>query len=226
MNMLISAKYLFRILTAVVSLLVIMHIIQASLYHAEVLDYSRFLDFDTEVNLPTFYSALAIMFCALLLLVIYLCQKSTNTPFNKYWLGLSLIFAFLGADEMLRFHEEFSPIAAHMVNATGLFYFPWVLIYGFFTLLLGVIYWPWFKQLPSNIRTQFLVSAIVFVGGAIGLEMIGASIAEEFGRHNWRYTIAYTLEEMLEMIGVLLFIKALLNYMQQEISRITIKITP
>ncbi|NJL52172.1 MAG: hypothetical protein HC930_08035 [Hydrococcus sp. SU_1_0] len=51
------------------------------------------------------------------------------------------------------------------------------------------------------------------------MELIGGYIADNYG-YNTVYGIASTIEELLEMFGVVLFINALLNYLQSQASEL------
>ena len=55
-----------------------------------------------------------------------------------------------------------------------------------------------------------IASAALFLGGAVGLEMVGGSVAETEGIESLRYRLLANLEEGLELAGTLLFIYALL----------------
>jgi hypothetical protein len=52
-----------------------------------------------------------------------------------------------------------------------------------------------------------------FVGGALGIEMIGASVSQARGMHSVSYLAATTVEELLEMSGVALFTVALMEHL-------------
>jgi hypothetical protein len=56
------------------------------------------------------------------------------------------------------------------------------------------------------------VAAILYIGGAIGVELIGGRYAELHGEENWTYSMITTVEESLEMAGLIVFIWALLEY--------------
>ena len=67
-------------------------------------------------------------------------------------------------------------------------------------------------HLPAKTRFTFLAAAIIYLGGAIGFELIGGRYAELHGSHNLSYNMISTVEESLEMAGVIIFIRALLQY--------------
>ena len=225
MNIKLSSKTVSNLFTTIVTLLVTVHILQALLYHLAGFDYSGFIDLDTENNLPTFYTAMALEFSAILLFLIYWQKKQSHRKESLYWLGLALIFAFLGFDETAQVHEEVSDFFTSIVEASGVLYFPWIIPYGLATGLVALIYWPWLIHLPKETQKNFIIAGVVFLAGAIGMEMIGAHHADLYDVYDWRYTISYTVEETLEMLGIVLFIRALMDYINQNIQQITISFT-
>ena len=68
-------------------------------------------------------------------------------------------------------------------------------------------------RLPVATRLGFIVSGPLFIGGALGFELVGGRYAELHGRDNLTYNMIATMEESLEMAGVIGFIYALLKYL-------------
>jgi len=62
---------------------------------------------------------------------------------------------------------------------------------------------------------HFIMAGVIFLTGALGVEMLGAREADVYGYDTVIYGFLYSLEEMLEMLGVVLFIYALLSYLAQ-----------
>ncbi|HET6462678.1 MAG TPA: hypothetical protein VFH33_02670, partial [Candidatus Krumholzibacteria bacterium] len=62
-----------------------------------------------------------------------------------------------------------------------------------------------------------LLAGIVYVAGAAGAEMIGALYVHAFHtEHALGYDIECAIEESLEMTGIILFIYALLSYIETQ----------
>ena len=68
--------------------------------------FVEFFHFDYEQNAPTVYSVILILLAAL---VCYAISKSTLTD-RRYWLTLSIIFAYLAIDEFVIIHERIGRI--------------------------------------------------------------------------------------------------------------------
>ena len=61
--------------------------------------------------------------------------------------------------------------------------------------------------LPKRIRLHFIMAGVIF--------LTGAREADLYGYDTVIYCFLYSVEEMLEMLGVVLFIYALLSYLAQ-----------
>ena len=182
----------------------------------EVFGLLDYFDFDIEGNIPTLYSAFAVLVCAGLLGVITHANWRRDGGKRYYWLGLSVLFVFLAVDEGTAIHEQLSDYMEQFMTATGPLYFLWVVPYGFALLVLAALYTKFVWALPALTRTRFILAAIVFLAGAIGFEMLSASVADRYGYDTVLYCVLYSIEELLEMLGIVLFMYALLEYLASE----------
>jgi hypothetical protein len=74
-------------------------------------------------------------------------------------------------------------------------------------------------HLPRKIRGLFLLAALLYVGGALGLEMVSGVIVSQFGNHNIVFMFFTTIEETLEMTGVIVLIYGLLDYIATQFNQ-------
>jgi len=167
-------------------------------------------------NLPTFYSAFAILFCAFLLTLIARASQSDRYLNIGYWYGMAVVFVYLSVDEMLMLHERaIEPLRA-MFDASGLFYYAWVLPYGIGVLVFAAIYTRFLFRLRRRTRFLFLAAGTIYVLGAIGVEMISGLYFESHGGSNPTYVALQTVEETMEMSGIVIFIFALADYLDHQ----------
>ena len=66
-------------------------------------------------------------------------------------------------------------------------------------------------RLARATAIAFVVAGVVYLAGAVGTELFGGRYFEQHGR-DLTYAALGTLEETLEVTGVILFITALLEY--------------
>jgi hypothetical protein len=169
---------------------------------------------DVEHNIPTLFSVLLILCAAFLLTVIASLNRGQRQPHASKWAILSFGFLLMAYDEAFQFHERLNlPVGTLLGDGSlGVFYFPWVIPGIALVFVLGLYFLRFLLHLPATTRLRFLMAATIFIGGAIGVELIGSSHAELHGYENWTYSMIATLEESLEMAGLIVFIWALLNY--------------
>ena len=180
---------------------------------------------DAEANIPTAYSSFTWMLCSVTAAMIAVAKKQGGDRFTKYWQGFALVFAYLALDEVAVLHELLMGPMRSLFNASGFFYYAWVIPGGIFVLVFALSCFKFVKTLPR--KTQFLLTlaGVTFVAGAIGLEMIGGWYTEMFGyQSDLTYVLITTLEETLEMLGVLILLYALLSYMGKHTPPIRIKV--
>ena len=194
--------------------------------HTYVFGLVPLFDFDEERNIPTFFSAFLLIFCASNLAIISLGhrRKGKKAPL---WVLLSGIFLFLALDEFCSFHERLTGPVTSVLQTSGPFLFAWVIPYSLFLGLLLIVYGRFLFAIPSRIRWMMLLSAFTYVSGAIGLEMVAGWYLDSYGHSkDLTYHLIATCEELLEMTGLIIFVYALMNYIERILKGITLKIAP
>lgn len=179
-------------------------------------------DFDQERNIPTLYSSFALALSAAILAMLCYGYRVHGERCH-HWMGLSLIFLFLSIDEATAIHEHLSgPVHDHLGSAVS-FSFGWMIPYQVGILLIGMAYARFLWRLPRKTMYLLIASACVFLGGAMGFEILAGRRLQIFGRDDpIIYAVLYTFEESLEMIGVVIFIYALLAHGKDKFGTISI----
>lgn len=181
------------------------------------------LDVDTEASLPTWYSTSLLSLCALLLLLIALQVNSQSRLKALPWFLLAAIFAVLSLDEIATLHEGLSAFLSARMDNSGLFYFAWT-VPALIVCVAGLVcFVPFILSFKGVDRVLLVGSAIVFLSGAIGMEMLGGAEAETGGVLTLRYRLLTTVEETLEFAGVLLFLGFLLRRLRTAHTRTVLK---
>jgi hypothetical protein len=169
---------------------------------------------DHERNLPTYFSVLLMLFAALLLAIIAVLNGKQRIPHVSKWAILSFGFLFMAYDEAFRVHEMLNlPVRKLLGDGNlGVLYFAWTIPGIALVLVFGLFFMRFLLHLPARVRFRFLMSATLYLGGAIGVELIGGCYVELYGRQNLTYSMITTVEESLEIAGLIFFIWALLKY--------------
>ncbi len=225
MNIEIQPKKVAKKLLAFILFLLCANIltIVSRLYfdHDYVYGLVPLFSFDFEQNIPTLYSSFALIFCGVLLAFIASMRKRQGSSYYS-WAGLAIIFIFLAIDESTALHERLETPIRGSLNTSGVLYFAWVIPYAMALLVFVITYFNFLMRLPKKTRNLFVVSGVIFVTGAIGFESLSGWQTELYGRQNLVYSILYTVEELLEMLGIVLFIYALLLYIASQFASLTI----
>ena len=179
---------------------------------------------DFESNVPTWYSSCALLLAAALLLLIAIAKLQQRDRYGAHWLALSALFLFLSIDEVAMIHEYPIDPLRETFHAGGPLYYTWVVPGILFVMIVGFSFSRFLLHLPDRIRNLFLVAGAIFVGGAIGVEMLSGMQADRFGEENFTYAMIVTVEEFFEMLGVVLFIHALLEYMHRHVGLLRVQL--
>lgn len=170
---------------------------------------------NNEGNVPTLFEAALMMGCAILLSIIAFDATRRLDRDAWAWCLLAFGFALMFVDELWSFHERLVQPTKQMLHMAsfGYFYFAWVVPALALLVTLLVVFAGFLTRLPNTFRMRFLFSGAIFAGGAVGMEMIGGRFAEQYGHSNFTYAFIASLEESMEMAGLILFIHSLLDYL-------------
>ncbi|NEQ76426.1 MAG: hypothetical protein F6K23_27335 [Okeania sp. SIO2C9] len=176
--------------------------------------WTRLLNLDREMNIPTWYSALMLISCGLIIRGIFAIKKSQSDRFWRKWKILSIIFFLLALDEVASIHEILIiDDLADTLNLPSLWHSVWVIPGTVLVIIFIWKYWKFILYLPRELRRYFLIAISLYVGGALGMEMVGSYYDGIDGQQNLVYAMLATVEEVMEMMGCVVFIYGLLTYL-------------
>ncbi len=210
----ISLKSVIKLYIAIFALVLFFHVLALFVKHG--LGYASakglvplfLLDFES--NVPTLFS----VFLFLQISVICMAIGFNRTNGRGYWLILCLLFALFALDEFASLHKIINEPVHIALSTSGFFYFAWIIPYGVFTLIIGIIFTPWLIKLPRLTRSGFLVSATIYIFGVLVLEGMGGWYLEgKTGQHDIVYDLIITAEESCELIGLLIFFYFSVDYL-------------
>ncbi len=217
-QVLLQPRTVIRILGAIALLLLAANVGGLLVTHVAGHDHLGglipFFDFDAEQNLPTFFSACLFLVGAFLLFIVWRVRP------QLMWLVLAGVLVFLAFDELFQVHERLIRPVRELFHLSGFLFFAWVVVYGAGVLALGGAFVSLWRRLPRHVRWWLGASAATYVVGAIGFEMLGARHYEAMqgaaGDRDLLYGVLYTVEESLEIAGLIMLIHGLLVLLQSE----------
>jgi hypothetical protein len=226
-NVVIQPKRILKILLGIQAVLLLFHLITWYLNRYKIIDLDNLVplfNLNNETNIPTTFVVLLLGFCALLLFLIAKNARNNKSRFVFHWFLLSAGFFYIAIDEGSMLHELSMKGLSKIFGSgpAGIFTFSWVLLLVILVPILVAVFFNFFRNLPKSSMKRFGLAGSIYVMGAVGFEMIGGVVIHYFTSKSQPFFWAYTIEESLEMLGIILFIYALLIYLFDDGGSLTI----
>jgi len=223
MTIAFSTKRTFIFLVIVSLLFVVFHLVSQALVFT--LDLPAFwegaanrFNVDSENSVATWYAQILLLTAGFLSALIARATMFKKEPHVFEWFLLAAVFVYLSIDEATSIHElAIQPTQELLGIDSGLLFFAWFIPVLIIVGILGIFMLKWFLQLPLQTKKMLVLAFIIFVVGAVGMEMISGAYwqANDFV-YDYTYRVFNAVEEGLEMIGVSVAIYALLEYAKKK----------
>lgn len=211
-------KQVFLVLSAAVAVLgfsyALTKLVQVFLAPAKDFGIYQFFHLGQEANLPAYFSALLILFAGILAGAVSSVERQEGGASFWHWRVLSIGLVFMSFDEAAQIHESIiGPLFTHFAGrGDGIWHYAWYIPFIPVVLLLAAWYVPFIWRLRRRYAVLFVLAGVLYVGGAIGVEMMQSYIS--FHRiTGGAMAISLIVEEMCEMMGMVVVIYALLCYL-------------
>jgi hypothetical protein len=231
----IREKALIRVLAWVTASLVAAHLVgvallaafgEEALHRRGLVLLIKQFNLDEEMNVPTYFSCFLLATAGLLLWIIARRVRETGQPMLLQWRVLSVIFFAMSFDEFASIHEHIGDVLKRLhAPEHGAMHFTWVVAGLPFVAVVGAMYLPFLLALPRRFRNPMFLAGVVYVSGALGMELLDGWYADLHGE-NTTYLLLTAIEETLEMAGATLFIRCLLQYLGEEAGEIRVVLRP
>lgn len=180
---------------------------------------------DMEQNPAAWYQTISMFVCGVLLALIGQAERGRGAKRWGYWFSIAAIFCFLSLDEFGALHERISEPIRRLIGGEGVLRFAWIVGWGAALLVIGVTHLRWLVTLPKATRTAFILAGMTFVAGAVGGEMVESAIYSRIQTfHHVGYELTVVVEEVLEMVGILLFVRALLSRLLFDVQEVRLSL--
>lgn len=176
----------------------------------------RQLNLNSEASLAAWYYAFLLLSCAVVAGVLALAERGRASPLAPRWAALSLVLLLMSVDEAAQVHDIVNgPLRRLLGLGFGAFYYAWLLP-ALAVLAVGAYYFaPLVRSLTAAVAGRFVLAALLYFGGAVGFEMI-SGFALAAGRESLHYQGVMTVEECLELAGILVLLATLLRMASQQ----------
>jgi hypothetical protein len=172
-----------------------------NLIHYQVIELPWLLrqifDVDEEDSFPTWFSAF------LLLLTSVTCVLQSRRDCREggqlagQWMALGVGFLLLSIDEIAGMHETLNSAVS----------FSWTIPGAIVAAFAGGYFVPFLMKLPRALAARFVLSGAIYLGGALGVEVLTDPYLENDELNTLAYNLWTAVEEFMEMAGVLIFLE-------------------
>jgi hypothetical protein len=178
----------------------------------------RQFDLDAENNVPSWWSSSLMLASAMVLFLFAKADDNRGLFHSKICLPLAVVFLLLSIDESASFHEALMNPLRTVLGAGGIFYYAWVVPAFLCLALFGLLILRSFLQLPGNVKFAFALAGTIYVSGALGMELFGGWLDYSGLRMETIYSLSIIVEETLEIIGLTLFLLALIRLAERHVT--------
>jgi hypothetical protein len=180
-------------------------------------NFGYLVDMAREKNIPAWFSVALLLTVALAAAVL----GAVATVGRHGWAWLAILFGYLSLDEATDLHGLWPMLFDFYSITDGPFrLFLWVVPGAVLVVVIGLAFLRWTLALPRRTGLYFLTAGAVFVTGGIGFEVAGAMVADATF-FTPAYLVAVTLEETLEMLGVVIMLTGLAAHAETIGLRVT-----
>lgn len=227
MNVVVSPKRVAQVLTAIAFLLALAsitgQIFRYFLGRERLLGLVSLFNMNYENNIPTVYSALLLLLSSTLLVLIALGKQQIRNRFTTHWWTLAILFLYLSFDELFEIHESINSSLGKELQLwqAG----SWDILNPILISVIVLAYTKFFLHLPPKIQRLFLASGSLFVLGAVGIELLSKwYFSNIYNQVLFMAEVVTTVEELLEMVGIIIFIHTTLIYIGSYLGGVNIRI--
>ena len=220
----VSPRQICSFLVIIALVFFVLHCASEALIHFAGVSEKFYQDFfdainlDEEFNLTAIYSGLLLYASSFLLKEIAVSSQGGK---RRDWMLLSKVFLFLAFDEVFQVHELFVIPGLRQYLHPSLASI-WVIPYGILFALFSFKFIPFFLSLRNQVSVLSLISGGVYVSGAIVFEALNSWLVRtgQISRSSFYYEFISGFEELFEMVGIIIFLYALMLELRSRFVRL------
>jgi hypothetical protein len=173
-----------------------------------------------ESSIPTWFNAIILFILAVLTAIITLGEVADKRRFTRQWGWLSLIFLAMSIEEVAAVREfVLTARLRDLLHTSGIFYYAWVIPAMVLVVVFVILYLKFIFNLPRYVRLMFILGIVVYVGGAIGFELLESYTHNVLTPSMLQTRLAQltgVAEEVCEFSGIIILIYAMLVYIWEH----------
>ena len=184
--------------------------------HGWLWGFNALFQLDLEMTFPAYFQTAVLLINAGFMGLLSNRLRILKKPDVTRWKILAWIFVYIATDEILALHDRTIEPLRNALHTGGVLYFSWVIYGSIVVAIIAAAYWPFLWRLPKNARRGIILAGLLYVGGALFMEMAGGVYSQRYGQETLVYNLCFVdVEETLEMLGMLVFLRSLVLYWRE-----------
>lgn len=172
---------------------------------------SLVLDLGREQTVPAWWSSAL----WLALAIAAFASSRVSQMHRRRWLVLGAFALLASVDEYAELHERLDHLGGVIQqDVTWELAYAWVLPGAVIACAVGVFGLVLARAESPHVRTGLLLGGALFLFGALAMEVVGSLLLQHFDAFTWHYAVAYHIEEVLEMFGLLIALVTVLTTLE------------
>jgi hypothetical protein len=181
-------------------------------------------DINQEDNIPTWFASLLLALVGGGLALVGMLKYQERNGDYWQWLALALIPLSMSVDEMAQLHEALGDTLSDSYGFSGPLHYAWIVAAAPAVLILTILFIPFIRRLPGRTAILLLAGAGTTFVGAFIIEIPEGWWADAHGEGGVVWFVLSTAEEMLEMIGSVMSLYAVMDYVAGYRPEVTVHV--
>ena len=179
------------------------------------------MGFRGERNLVTWYGSMLLLACAFLLGAIAAGVRRQAGGWLP-WAGLAITFVGLSIDAVCGIHGLPSEPLDRLFEYPGPLQYSWVIPGVVFVIAFAGVFARFVRRLPARSRWSFIGAGALFVGGALGMEMILGIETKARGSSTLTFDLLLSAKKLMQLLGSTAFLYALLVHVRDHLPDLSV----
>ncbi len=210
----LDADTIFRRTMFLIAALAAGHIVYTYLYrhagYVRGIGLLSVLNLDAENSFGTWVASLLLL--AIAIGMMWIAQSAASE--KREWWGLGILVVAMSCDEVSGMHERLivlrEILKSQGIQLPPMFYLAWTIPALIGLLVIAILYARFLFRLPRAHAPRLFAAAGCYLGGAVGVEMLGSSALVQYGAEGAVFAWYTLVEEVVEMLGLALGLRAVL----------------
>jgi hypothetical protein len=178
-------------------------------------EFQRLFDVNAEANIPTWFSTVVLFAVALVIAGIAALRRRGNEPDAASWSYFTALVFVMSLDELAGLHEAVGDVIDRNVDLPVIGGYGWVVAGAAVVVVSALALRAVFRGMPRSTARHAVIAAVVYVTGALGVEVLEAVFVNDTNRIGAGVHVLTGAQEGLEMLGAILALRVLLVHLQR-----------